>query len=275
MCTVRAAHTAAHTSDLFESIRYDSMNVLVTGGSNGIGAAIARDYGTRGDGHRVFVTGRDEAACTALCAEINAEAGAVVTAFAVGDVGNATDVGHVCDAAEDFFGTANGGGIGVLVANAGCGGGRCRLEDTDIVDGFDKQFTANVRGVFLYLKRVLPGMRAAKHGQIVVTSSVAGLRPVALGAVYASTKWAVEGMVRSLREELKGSGVKVGTINPGPVATKWWTEPHRGGKRAPDQVPTAMLTADDCARAAATLIDQAPSSDIATLTLDATTPAAL
>ena len=248
------------------------MNILVTGGSNGIGAAIARDYGARSGGNKVFVTGREDVACAALCAEVNEKAGSEVAAFAIGDVGSEADVERVCATAEAFFGTANGGGIGVLVANAGCGGGRCRLEETD-VDSFDRQFSANVRGVFLYLRRVLPGMRAARRGQVVVTSSVAGLRPVALGGVYASTKWAVEGMVRSLREELKGSGVKAGTINPGPVATKWWTEPHRGGKRKPEQVPGAMLSADDCARAAAALIDQSPSSDIATVTLDAAAPA--
>jgi NADP-dependent 3-hydroxy acid dehydrogenase YdfG len=262
------------------------MNLLITGGSNGIGAAIARDYGTRtGAGHRVFITGRDEGACAALCAEINAAAAAEQAAaaaaapaapaaerasFAVGDVGNEADVERVCAAAEAFFGA---GGISVLVANAGCGGGRAPLEHTGAAS-FDRQFSANVRGVFLYLSRVLPAMRAARRGQLVVTSSVAGLRPVAHGAVYAASKWAVEGMVRSLREELRGSGVKAGTVNPGPVATKWWTEAHRGGERTAEQVPAAMLTAEDCARAAATIIDQAQTSDLTTVTLDAAAPPA-
>ena len=97
---------------------------------------------------------------------------------------------------------------------------------------------------------------------------------MAHGAVYAASKWAVEGMVRSLREELRGSGVKAGTVNPGPVATKWWTEAHRGGERTAEQVPAAMLTAEDCARAAATIIDQAQTSDLTTVTLDAAAPPA-
>merc|ERR1711920_251912 len=99
------------------------------------------------------------------------------------------------------------------------------------VESFDEQFATNVRGVFLFIRQVLPGMKKRKRGQIVVTSSVAGLIAIPNASVYVASKWAVEGLVRSVREEVKGTGVKVGTINPGAVATPWWEEQHRGGHR--------------------------------------------
>ena len=242
-------------------------NILVTGGSNGIGAAIVRMYGC--SGNSVFFTGRNEHDAVSLRDEVIAASGGRA-AFALGDVAVPDDVNRMCSEAQAFFKQhgSGSGTIDVLVANAGCGGGRAALETTEI-ESFDRQFATNVKGVYLFIRAVLPGMKSQKRGQIVVTSSVAGIRPVANGAIYCSTKWAVEGMVRSLREELKGTGVKAATINPGPVATKWWDEEARGGKRPDGARPSTMLSAEDCARGAATIIDQAETSDIASVVLDA------
>lgn len=252
-----------------------SKHLLVTGGSNGIGAAIARDFGFQQqvDRHVIFVTGRSEIDLKQVVADINASGGKA--AYGVGDVTSPSDVQRLYKEAKLFMGD-----VDVLVANAGCGGGRALLEETDL-DKFERQHSTNVKGVFLWLKQVLPDMKAisdnegsTKQCQIVVTSSVAGKRACPMSSIYASTKWAVEGMVLSLRKELQmsGSNVKVGTINPAAVRTKWWSEPERGG-RFPgyddSAVPTNMLTAEDCAAAARTLIDQQATSNIESVILDA------
>lgn len=246
--------------------KLDHKNVLITGGSNGIGAAIALDWGVAGN--RVFITGREETACSAVCQKIQAAGGSA--SFSLGDVSVLADVERVCAEAAAFFGEE---GISVLVANAGCGGGRQPVEDCS-VELFDKQFATNVRGVFLFIRQVLPGMKRQRSGQIVVTSSVAGVLAVPNGSVYAASKWAVEGLVRSVRAELKGTGVKIGTINPAAVATKWWDEEGRGGTRIAGSTPTAFLEAEDCAAAARTIIGQAATSDIGSVILEPPAPLA-
>jgi 3-oxoacyl-[acyl-carrier protein] reductase len=252
-------------------------HLLITGGSNGIGAAIARDFGCQqcpgSERHMVFVTGRSEADLKQVVKDINASGGKA--SYGVGDVTSTSDVARLYGEAKEFMGD-----VDVLVANAGCGGGRAFLEDTEL-DKFERQHSTNVKGVFLWLKQVLPDMKAisdtegsTKQCQIVVTSSVAGKRACPMSSIYASTKWAVEGMVLSLRKELQlaGSNVKVGTINPAAVRTKWWSEPDRGG-RFPgydtSAVPTNMLSAEDCAAAARTLIDQQATCNIESAVLDA------
>ena len=84
------------------------------------------------------------------------------------------DVNRMCSEAQAFFKQhgSGSGTIDVLVANAGCGGGRAPLETTEI-ESFDRQFATNVKGVYLFIRAVLPGMKSQKHGQIVATSSVA------------------------------------------------------------------------------------------------------
>jgi NAD(P)-dependent dehydrogenase (short-subunit alcohol dehydrogenase family) len=196
--------------------------ILVTGGSSGIGAAIARDYGGDGGGNQVFVTGRKVEDLKKVVEDIESSGGSA--AFGVGDVSSAEDVKRLHAEAKAFMGH-----VDVLVANAGCGGGRALLEKVEL-DVFEKQFATNVKGVFLWVKELLPDMKARESGQIVVTSSVAGKRAFAQGSIYCSSKWAVEGMILSLRQELVGTGVKAATINPGPVDTKWWSDPERCGR---------------------------------------------
>ena len=78
-------------------------------------------------------------------------------------------------------------------------------------------------------------------------------------------------MVLSLRQELIGSGVKAATINPGPVRTKWWDDPKRGGRYPgydESDIPAQMLTAEDCAAAARLLIDQQPTCNMESIVLE-------
>lgn len=109
-----------------------------------------------------------------------------------------------------------------VVASAGIG--RFGPIETISEADFDDVFATNVKGSWLWAREVLPGMKAAGKGQIVFVSSVAGLRKFPGCSVYGGSKWAVEGIAGSVREEAKGTGVKVATFCPGSVATPWWME---------------------------------------------------
>jgi len=104
------------------------------------------------------------------------------------------------------------------------------------------------------MRKVLPGMKSRNSGQIIVTSSNLGLKTSARASIYSGTKHAVQAMVWSLRDELKGTNVKAATINPGSVSTPWFD-----GK---DVDRSKMLTASDVAKAAKLIIDQDETNNI-------------
>jgi short-subunit dehydrogenase len=101
-------------------------------------------------------------------------------------------------------------------------------------------------------------MKRQSNGQLIFVSSVAGLRKFANCSVYGASKWAVQGIAGSLREECRGTGVKIATLCPGSVATPWWLERERGGKALPatEEQLGKMLTPEDVASAAMTVVDQ-------------------
>ena len=140
----------------------------------------------------------------------------------------------------------------VAVLNAGVGRfGNC--EDLSVED-YDLTFNVNVRGVFLWLRKLLPGMKERKSGQLIVTSSNLGVKTAGRCSLYSASKYAVQSMVGCLRAELVGSGVKAATLNPGSVDTPWFD-----GR---DVDRSKMLSSGDVAKAARLIIDQSPSSDI-------------
>lgn len=217
--------------------------IVITGGSSGIGEATALEMAR--DAHSFFLIGRTRNKLEKAKEKIEAEGGEV--RFSVGDVSKEQDVERIYEETIKEFGT-----IDVLIANAGVGYFR-NLEDFSIEE-YDQQMNTNVRGVFLWLRKVLPLMKEKDSGQIIVTSSNLGLDTSARASIYAATKHAVQAMVWSLREELRGTMVKAATINPGSVSTPWFD-----GK---DVDRSKMLTPRDVALAARLIIDQSETSDI-------------
>lgn len=108
-------------------------------------------------------------------------------------------------------------GVDVLVTSAGIG--RFGLIEELTEKEFSASFDVNVKGTWLWARQVLPVMKEAGNGQVVFISSVAGLRKFARCSVYGASKWAVQGIAGSLREECRGSGVKVATLCPGSIPT--------------------------------------------------------
>ena len=217
--------------------------ILITGASSGIGEAIALEMAP--EGHSFYLTGRNEVRLKTVCKKVRDLGG--TASIGVGDVSDEKTVEEMFSAVESSM-----GGVDVLVANAGVGHFG-NLEDMT-VDQFDEQFDTNVRGVFLWMRKVLPGMRSRNSGQIIVTSSNLGLHTSARTSIYSGTKHAVQAMVWCLRDELKGTMVKAATINPGSVSTPWFD-----GKEVNRE---NMLAATDVAKAAKLIIDQDETSDI-------------
>ena len=182
---------------------------IVTGGSRGIGAAIARRLAR--DGMRIVVNyASGKEAADALVAAIAAEGG---TALAVkANVADAGEVQALFDAAVAAF-----GGVDVLVNNAGIMPPALpALADTDDAT-FDSLFAINVKGSFNTMRQAATRLR---HGGSVVnfSSSVMGLALPGY-SIYGASKAAIETMTTIFAKELRGKNITVNAVAPGPTAT--------------------------------------------------------
>jgi 3-oxoacyl-[acyl-carrier protein] reductase len=181
---------------------------IVTGGSRGIGAAIAERLAN--DGLTVVINyAGGTAEAEALVGKIEQAGGRAVTAQA--DVSDRAAVSRMFDMADATF-----GGVDVLVNNAGI----MRLAALAASDDalFDSQVAINLKGTFNTLREA--ALRLRNGGRIInLSSSQAGLLHPTYG-VYAATKAAVEAMTHVLAKELRGRNITVNAVAPGPTATK-------------------------------------------------------
>jgi NAD(P)-dependent dehydrogenase (short-subunit alcohol dehydrogenase family) len=182
---------------------------LVTGGSRGIGRAIARTLAVRG--YEVALTyASSEVAARGVVDEIAQNGGRAMTVRLVAE--DRATIRHAADAARDAFGT-----ISVLVNNAGIAQERPFL---DITDGdWDQMFAVNLRGPFTCAQEVLPGMLKQGWGRIINISSVGGQWGGALQVHYACAKAGLNNLTRSLAKLYSGNGVTANTVAAGLVAT--------------------------------------------------------
>ena len=175
---------------------------LVTGGSSGIGLAIARML--RDEGYELTLASRRPERVQAAAAEL----GAVAVAA---DVGDAEDCARLVAEHRERFGRMD-----VLVNSAGVGIAGM-VEDLP-GKHFDLQLGVNLRGLFLVTQAAIPLLRESR-GWIVNLASIAGTMPAPGLATYAATKAAVISLTRSLNEELDADGVRAIAICPGFVDT--------------------------------------------------------
>jgi len=214
---------------------------LVTGGSRGIGRAIALKLASLGS--HVAICGRDEAKLAETKAEILAFG---VRAIAVrADVTEASDVTKLVENVE-----AEWEPVSLLVNNAGMGLFGPVHEKTEAE--WDRLMDTNVKSVFLVSRAVIPGMLRRGGGDIVNISSLAGKSVFAGGGVYCASKWAVQGLSGCMAEELREHGIRVSTVCPGSVATEF---AGRGPKDA-----AKVLKPEDVAHAVAMMATQGPQS---------------
>jgi 3-oxoacyl-[acyl-carrier protein] reductase len=182
---------------------------LVTGGSRGIGAAVARSLAS--EGHRVAVTfATDKAGAENVVADLEATGSSALAVEA--DVRNPDAVDAAFAAVEDAWGP-----VEVVVANAGV------TADGLLVRMGDEQWTDVVRtsldGAFFTIRRAVPRMMRARWGRVVAVSSVAGSMGSAGQVNYAAAKAGLVGLTRSVARELASRNVTANVVEPGPITT--------------------------------------------------------
>lgn len=183
--------------------RLTGRTALVTGGGNGLGAAIASAL--HAEGADVVVAGRRTEPLAALCAELGERA-----TWQACDVADPESVGALASA-------LSGTEVSILVNNAGIAGPVAPLTEIG-VEEWDEVFDVNVRGVFLVCRAFLPGMVERGRGDVVNVASVSGKRPLIRRTPYVASKMAVIGLTSTLAFEVGPAGVNVNTLSPGPVA---------------------------------------------------------
>lgn len=189
--------------------RLQDKTAIITGGSGGIGQAVARRF--LEEGASVLLVDIDP---QGLDAAREALGGGDRVAVAQADVSNEDDVAAYVRTAIDRFGR-----IDVFFNNAGIEGKVAPLEQQDTAM-FDKVIAINVRGAYLGLKHVLPHMYRARAGSVVNTSSVAGLDGSPNVLPYITSKHALTGMTKAAAIEAAAHGVRVNSVHPSPVNTR-------------------------------------------------------
>jgi NAD(P)-dependent dehydrogenase (short-subunit alcohol dehydrogenase family) len=214
--------------------------ILITGASQGIGAAIAQVFAAELPGARLALVARSEKnlrrvarACIRLGPSTGLRAGADVEIFPC-DVSHEASVGAMARAVTKHFGP-----VDVLINNAGkfFGAPFLKMKTAD----FDAQIAANLRSVFLVSQAFVPAMVKRGRGDVFNMSSIAGLQAYPNGAAYCAAKFGVTGLTKVMRAELKDKGVRVCCVHPGATWTPSWA--GSGVKRE------RIMPAEDIARA--------------------------
>jgi 3-dehydrosphinganine reductase len=180
-------------------------HVLITGGSSGIGLALARQCAAQGA--RLSLLARDPARLAAARAEVLAlhpRASVFTTSV---DVALAADLTSALAAAEQTHGP-----VDLLIASAGIA--RPGYFEEVPVSVFERTMAVNYFGTLYALKALVPAMRARRHGAVVLISSGAGLHGFFGYTPYSPTKFALRGLAEALRAELKDTGVGITIVYP-------------------------------------------------------------
>ncbi len=216
---------------------------LVTGGSRGIGRAIAMRLASLGAA--VVICGRDSKALATASAELSGLGGEVFSQVA--DVTRTSDVEALVSKTEAALGA-----LTILVNNAGIGvfGAAHEKSEAD----WDRVLNTNLKSVFLVSRAVAPSMIKRGSGDIVNISSLAGVNAFAGGGLYCASKWGLQGLSACMAEDLRKHGIRVSTICPGSVLTDF---SGSGPKDA-----SKVLSPEDVAHAVEMLVTQSPKSFI-------------
>ena len=183
--------------------RLEGKIAVVTGANSGIGLASAKRFAA--EGAQVVITGRRQAELDHSVEIIGGEVLAVQ-----GDISNLSDLDRLFDTVRSAKGR-----IDVLLANAGLG----VLEPLGQIseESFDKTFDVNVKGTLFTVQKALPLMGAG--GSIILTGSTTDAKGTAAFSVYSASKAAIRNFARSWAVDLKGTGIRVNVLSPGPTET--------------------------------------------------------
>lgn len=186
---------------------------VITGGSKGLGKALAEQFIAKG--YQVVICARNKDEIETTAKEIGA------TAF-IADVTSEIDVKALADFTVSTFGR-----IDIWINNAGVWMRHSPVEQLDM-ERIRKMFEVNVFGAVSGSKYALMQMRKQDGGIIININSTSGLTGRPTSSSYAASKWALRGFTESLREECKGSNIRIISVYPGGMRTSLFDENKPG-----------------------------------------------
>ena len=188
---------------------FKDKTVILTGGSEGVGAAAARLFAQAGA--NLMLVARNRKNLEAIAAELRDKARVAIFPMDVSDA----------DACEDLVKKTlyEFGRIDVLVNNAGFHA-RGDVESVT-ADELARTIDVNLRAPIVLMRLVLPHIRESGGGAIVNVASLAGRTPVPGSAAYSASKFGLRAFTFSLAEEIRDSGIKLAVVSPGPIATQF------------------------------------------------------
>ena len=190
--------------------KLDGKVVLITGGGTGIGKGIGELFAS--EGAHVVICGRRVALLEGAAAEIS-KRGRACTFFQC-DIGNEQSVTDMFTSIIEKFGK-----IDVLINNASVVGQIAPIENIDI-PAFEQALNANLTGMIICSKLAVKYMKEKKSGSIINISSNTGRRGAKNRTPYTCSKWAMEGMTKTIALETGSFGIRCNSICPGPVMTE-------------------------------------------------------
>jgi 3-oxoacyl-[acyl-carrier protein] reductase len=221
---------------------------VITGGSRGIGFAIAQSLGRMGA--KLSLCARDSGKLEKAADELKREG--ISALCTVADVTRADQIVALVQKTEQSLGP-----IEILVNNAGIGY-FAPVQDA-LEANWDAVLDTNLKSVFLATKAVAPGMIQRRSGHIINIASLAGKNAFPGGSIYCASKWGLVGMTQCMAEDLRQYGIRVSAVCPGSVATDF--SPHTGKDQS------KMLQSEDVAHAVEVIVTQAPQSFISEILL--------
>lgn len=209
--------------------------VLITGGSRGIGLAMAKVFAAAG--YTVIITGRNDATLKQAVDVVKGSAGSIE--------GLNCDVSDPASVQNLFAAVRQGhGSIDVLVNNAGVAHELLPVEKLPL-ETWKQVIDTNLTGTFLVTQAALPLMKAG--GTIVNNLSVAAMQPFAGMSAYNASKFGALGFTKALREEVRKQGIRVVALMPGATNTEiwqqFWPDAPRAKMISPETVARAVLHA--------------------------------
>ena len=208
-------------------------NILITGGSLGIGKETAKQLVALGA--RVVITGRHKERLERTAHEI----GAIPFVFDISKFDDIEENAKACVALLD-------GKIDVLINNAGIGT-FSKMGSLNISD-FEKVYATNVFGLAMLSQEIVKIFKAQNKGNIINIASTASLKGFVGGSVYASSKFALRGMTQSWQAELRPYNIRVILVNPSEVTTAFATDDRiekekADNKLGPEEIAHTMISA--------------------------------
>ncbi len=230
----------------------NNSNILITGGSSGIGKETAKQFIKRGA--KVLITGRDENKLHQVAQEI----GAIPLLF---DISNTSSIPEMAKKAVALL----NGKVDVLVNNAGIGVfpkmGAITIEDLEQV------YSTNVFGLALLTQEIVKTFKSQNYGNIINLGSSASLKGFVGGSIYAASKFAVRGMTQSWQAELRPFNIRVVQVNPSEVATAF-----AASDRAEREEMDNKLGSEDIAHSIISVVEMRDKGFIPEINIWATNP---